>query len=228
MAEEQKEKAAEGETKKAKKDRRIPGTRRTIMFMLARFIALVVFHTICPVKYHGRERLPGSAPYILISNHFSNWDPLINGYPISQDVTYLGKKELTANPVLSWLFDHLHMIPIDRHNTDMAAVRNCMKALKDGEILGIYPEGTRHHEGIMEQTEDGIALIALRAGVPVIPMLIATKIRAFHVTHVYIGEDIPTKDLKEKGINRESCAAFMERMHDVYREMIRQHEEGKR
>ena len=137
---------------------------------------------------------------------------------------FLGKKELVKSPLISWIFHAVRMIPIDRHNMDMAAMRSCFKALKEKEILLIYPEGTRHHEGIMEKTESGVATIALRQSVPVVPMLIASKVRPFHVTHVYVGDDIPTEDIREAGINKETCQMFMDRVQDTYRTMIRQNE----
>ncbi len=64
---------------------------------------------------------------------------------------------------------HLHMIPVDRHHSDMEAMRACLRVTKAGGVLGIFPEGTRHKEGIMEHIESGVALIALRSGVPLIP-----------------------------------------------------------
>lgn len=199
------------------------GKRHSALYGLVRVIAFILFHTICPVIYHGKEKLRTSGPFILISNHFSNWDPLVNGYVIKQDMIFLGKKELTSVPILGWLFNRLHMIAVDRHNTDMTAMRNCMKALKNGEILGIYPEGTRHHEGIMEKMESGVAMIALRGGVPVVPMLISSKVRLFHVTHVYIGDDIPTEDLVQAGVNKDTCQTFMDRIRDTYHEMALLH-----
>lgn len=204
--------------------RKSPSERRTVLYTIIRVIAFIVFHTICPVVYHGKEKLRQKGPYILISNHFSNWDPLVNGSPIRQEIIFLGKKELMKSPLIRWIFRSVRMIPVDRHNTDMTAMRNCFKALKEEEILVIYPEGTRHHEGIMEKTESGIATIALRQNVPVVPMLIDSKVRPFHVTHVYVGDDIPTADLRETGINKQTCQLFMERMQETYRTMIREKE----
>ncbi len=201
-----------GQNKEAKKEK----PKHCFLYPVARFIAFLVFHTVCPVKYHHRERVNRKPPYIMISNHFSYWDPLINGSIVHPDITFLGKKELTSSPFMKFIFDHLHMIPIDRHNMDMAAVRACMAALKNGEILGIYPEGTRHHSGIMEEMEDGVALIALRGNVPIVPMLIPGKLKAFRINHVYIGEDIQTEDLRAQGINKETCARLMDRIRAAY------------
>ena len=198
--------------------------KHSFLYQFARLVATLIFHTFCPVVYHGREKLPENGPYILVSNHFSNWDPMVTGLAVRQEITFLGKKELVSIPLLRWIFNKLHMIPIDRHHTDMAAMRKCMKALKDGAVLGIFPEGTRHHEGLMENVEDGVALLALRSGTPVIPVLITGKVRAFRVTHVYIGDEIPTADIRAAGVNKETCTQFIERMKERYTEMIKAHE----
>lgn len=58
-------------------------------------------------------------------------------------IHFLGKKELESVPILRWLFNKLDMIPVDRHNMDMHAVRACLKTLKEGHVLGIFPEGTQ-------------------------------------------------------------------------------------
>ena len=130
---------------------------RTFLYTVARGAAWLLVRVLAPVRYHNLERFSMEAPYILIANHKSALDPLVMAYPCKNyEIRFLGKKELTSSPFMKFIFDHLHMIPIDRHNMDMAAVRACMAALKNGEILGIYPEGTRHHSGIMEEMEDGV------------------------------------------------------------------------
>ena len=204
-----------------------PKERRTFFYTGARWIAQILFHTIGPVEYLHPERIHVEAPFILVSNHWSNMDPFLAGYLIrDQEVTFLGKKELTKNALLRALFRHMHMIPIDRHNTDMEAMRACTRALKEGEILGIFPEGTRHHKGVMEQPENGIALIALRAKVPVLPIYIHSKYRLFRKNRVCIGQALKTDDLIAQGVNRESCETLMKRIKEAYQEMIQEVTDG--
>ena len=193
---------------------------KTRAYSAARVFAAVVFHTICPLKYYHTERIPAEAPYILIANHLSWLDPLAVGKPIKDyEVTFLGKKELAGNRLTQWLFDRLHMIVVDRHNSDMEALRACMRVLREGEILGIFPEGTRHHKGIMEETEGGVGLIALRSKVPLLPMLVDSTIRPFHRTRVWVGEPIETEDLRAEGVNKQTADALMARIKACYRQM---------
>ena len=93
-------------------------------------------------------------------------------------------------------------------------------ALRGGEILGIFPEGTRHHEGVMREMETGVAMLALRSGAPVIPVLVP-RLRWFHTVDCYVGEAIPTSDLREQGINTQTCQTLMERITACYAALMK-------
>lgn len=196
------------------------GKKKSFLYTIAKPIAVVLLKTILPVKYHNRERLDVEAPYIVISNHLSMLDPVLIGVPIKKhQVRFVGKKELCKNKVIAALFRNLRMIPVDRHNSDMEAMRACMKVTRDGEILGIFPEGTRHHNGVMEELESGVGLIALRSRVPLIPMYITGKLKLFRRLHVYVGEPIVTEDLREQGVNKETCDMLLKRITSCYADM---------
>ena len=189
----------------------------TFLRVMGRF----VLRTLCPTRYVHPERLQGDAPFIVIGNHTSWLDPVAIGGVIRRyEVVFLGKKELVKNKAIAWLLDKLHMIVVDRHKSDMEAMRSCLKAVKQGCVLGIFPEGTRYHRGVMEETESGVGLIALRSGVPLMPVYIRGKFRPFRRTTVYCGEAIPTEDLRAQGVNAATGAALMERITQTYRDMI--------
>lgn len=194
--------------------------KRSLIYTIAKPIAALLLKTFLPVKYHQRERLDAEAPYIIIANHLSMLDPVIIGVPIKKhQVRFVGKKELCKNKLVAALFKNLRMIPVDRHNSDMEAMRACMKVTRDGEILGIFPEGTRYHNGLMEELESGVGLIALRSRVPLIPMYITGKLKLFRRLHVYVGEPIPTEDLREQGVDKETCDQLLKRITACYAEM---------
>lgn len=198
--------------------------KRTPLYTVGRFLACIVFHTISPVTYIGSEKTWLDAPYIVIANHKSMMDPLVAAYPFKRyEFIFMGKKELAKGRFLTWLFQKLHMITVDRGNTDMAAMRSSIKALRDGNVLGIFPEGTRHHAGLMDELEDGVSLIALRSGVPLIPVLITPKYRLFHRTLCVIGDPIPTADLRAEGVNRDTCARLNARITETYRKLDAQY-----
>jgi len=202
-------------------------TRNTFVYGFLRVFATVVFHTLMPVRFHHRERLDADPPFIMIANHQHALDPVVMALGVRHhQVVFLGKKELGKNAVMRFFMRELHCILVDRHHTDMEAMRACMKAIKLGKPLLIFPEGTRHHEGQMEQIENGTALIALRSNVPIIPIYIDRKLAFFRITNLYVGEPIRTDDLREKGINAETCEEMNERMRETFRRMIRETEAG--
>ncbi len=191
-------------------------------YFMARVGAAIVFHTLGPVRYHGRENLMEQGPCIMIGNHSSWMDPVIMAAPVRKtDITFLGKKELVKSKLAHHILTNMHMIIVDRHNSDMEAMRACTRALKEGEMLGIFPEGTRHHEGLMTELESGVALIALRANVPLIPVYITPKYRLFQVTHCYVGQPIDFADLRAEGVNKETCQKLLDRITETYATMAR-------
>lgn len=182
-----------------------------------------------PMTFHNLENMQQDAPAIIISNHTSMLDPValaMTNY--RYHIRFMGKKELMKSPLIRWFFKWLDMIPVDRHNTDMAAIRACMKVLASGEVLGVFPEGTRHKEGVMEELESGIALIALRSKAPLLPVYLTDKPRLFRRIHVYCGTVIPVSHIAKEGVNKQSCDKLLQTITDRYREMVAHHQEQKK
>ena len=193
----------------------------TWIYSVGRVLANIVFHTLMPVRFHDLDRLQLQPPYILIANHQHALDPVVMAMGVKKhQVAFLGKKELGKSAFMRWLLSRLHCILVDRHHTDMEAMRACMKALRLGRPLLIFPEGTRRHEGQMEQIESGTSLIALRSQAPILPIYIDRKLAFFRVTNIYVGELIETEDLRREGINTVTCEKMNARMRETYRRWI--------
>lgn len=177
-----------------------------------------VFATVLPIRYHGLEHLRDlDAPYILMGNHLSMMDPFIMAVAAPKEqICFIGKKELWRVKPVAWFCRALKAIPVDRHNTDMEAMRACMRVTREGHVLGIFPEGTRHHQGVMRELESGVALIALRAKVPLIPIYITGKVAPFRPLDVYVGQPIDMEDLRQQGINTETCQLLLGRITQTY------------
>ena len=201
--------------------------RYSFVYAFLKTLAWILFHTLMPVKCHHRERLDAEAPYVLIANHQHALDPLAMAIFIpGRQICFLGKKELGKNKLANRLLTSAHVIFVGRGEADMAAMRNCMKAIRMKKILLIFPEGTRHHQGQMEEIQNGTSLIAMRSGAPIVPIYIDRKLRFFRRTNMYVGEPIGYGDLLEKGINTETCEAMNERFRNVFRQMIRETQQG--
>lgn len=195
-----------------------PKRERTAIYTLARIIFGFLFHTIFPLRFHNAQIVEEmQPPYIIMANHRSFADPMALAIKVKRyEIRFIGKRELAHGRLKSWLFSGLHMILVSRHATDMAAMRQCMQTLKEGHILGIFPEGTRHQPEMMQEVESGTAIIALRARVPLLPVYIDGKIRPFHITHIYYGKPMELDDLYAQGVNNDTAHQLSQRIHDVF------------
>ncbi|MBR4359652.1 MAG: 1-acyl-sn-glycerol-3-phosphate acyltransferase [Clostridia bacterium] len=197
-----------------------PKKERTFVYSLARALSFLGGHTIFPVRYHHTENFDLKAPYILIANHQSWLDPLIVAKPCKQyEIRFVGKKELNKNKLIAKVLSKLHMITVDRHNTDLNAMRQCTKVLREGHVLGIFPEGTRHQKDLMAEVETGTALLALRAKVPLLPVYVQHKPRFLRMNHVYIGEPMDISDLCAQGFDAQVAEQLTHRIRNTFLQM---------
>ncbi|WP_232675782.1 1-acyl-sn-glycerol-3-phosphate acyltransferase [Nocardioides sp. R-C-SC26] len=124
----------------------------------------------------GLENVPGEGPAILASNHLSYADWLFMPLTLSRRVTFVAKAEYFTTPgIKGWFqkqfFSGSGQVPIDRSGADAAAgaLLSAKRVLGEGGLFGIYPEGTRSHDGRLYRGKTGVARLALETGVPVIP-----------------------------------------------------------
>lgn len=121
------------------------------------------------LKFEGIHNLPKKGAAIIVANHVSSWDPLLVAVAASRPVHFMAKAELYQNPILARLFTALNAFPVKRGQADRNAIRQALRLLESGQILGIFPEGTRKKEVGMEAAQAGAAMLALKSGAKVIP-----------------------------------------------------------
>ncbi len=123
------------------------------------------------------DAVPASGPLILAANHASNLDgPLVGSWLIpamGRRIHWMGKKEMFDWPVVGWLATQGGIHPLDRSKTDVGAFRLAMRILDEDGALFVFPEGTRSPTGALQEARDGIAVLALRSGAPIVPIGIA-------------------------------------------------------
>jgi 1-acyl-sn-glycerol-3-phosphate acyltransferase len=127
----------------------------------------------------GAEHVPATGPAILASNHLSYADWLFMPLTLPRRVTFVAKAEYFTTPgIKGWFqkkfFSGAGQVPIDRSGANAAegALKTAKKILDEGELFGIYPEGTRSHDGKLYRGKTGVARLALETGVPVIPVAV--------------------------------------------------------
>ena len=135
---------------------------------------LVPFSMFLLKEVKGLDNLPEEGGFVLASNHCSYLDPIV--IPIlflkqfKRKVHYLAKKELFKPWMLNKVLKAAEIIPIDRTGKDKGALKEALKALKEGEIISLFPEGGRSRTGRIQKGKTGVARLALWAKAPVVPI----------------------------------------------------------
>jgi 1-acyl-sn-glycerol-3-phosphate acyltransferase len=120
----------------------------------------------------GREHLPKSGPLLLASNHRSFLDPFVIGTLVRRPVYYMAKRELFEKRWQAWILNGLGAFPVDRGAGDGAALETARAILARGDVVVVFPEGTRVRRGPLSTPRRGIGRLALEAGVPVAPVAV--------------------------------------------------------
>lgn len=115
------------------------------------------------------QRLPRRGPAILVCNHVSGLDPLLIQSTCPRLIVWMMAREYYQMKAMKWLYRTIDAIPVERSGRDMAATRAAMRALSDGRVLGIFPEGKIETSRELLPFQSGVAMLAIRAGVPVYP-----------------------------------------------------------
>ncbi len=151
------------------------------------------------LKTEGEENLPPKdcgRGYIICMNHTSFSDVFaISGAIRGRRLRYMGKAELFKIPIFNWFLRALGAFPVKRGGADMKAVKNTLELLENGEVIGIFPQGTRCPHVSLKDTsfKNGVAMFAYRSGCDVVPAYIDTASRQTHIfrkTRVVFGSVI--------------------------------------
>lgn len=152
------------------------------------------FYVLYLIRVVGRENITKGAA-VVCSNHSSNLDPLFLAvaFGVSNPLCFMAKKELFDIPVLGWILRSIGTYPVNRGAADINAIKDSISLLKNGEKVMMFPQGTRVKEELNTNSEPiktGVALIAIRAGVPIIPVYVSEKKRLFKRTSIIIGKPV--------------------------------------
>ena len=165
------------------------------LFVVVYYVVGLVTRILHPVSVEGMEKLPKSG-VLLCPNHSSNWDPILVALrlPINYRLHIMAKEELFQNPLLGWLLRKVGAFPVSRGNNDINAVKQSIQALKDGDNLLIFPEGTTvrngigYLDGLPPQAKAGVAMIGVRTGATLIPVFVDGEKKCFRRTRIIFGE----------------------------------------
>ncbi|WP_066497011.1 lysophospholipid acyltransferase family protein [Abyssisolibacter fermentans] len=150
----------------------------------------VLIKIIYKIEAKNVEKIPKEGKIVICGNHVSLLDPVIVGIICPRKINFMAKKELFNNILLRKLFLSIGAFPVDRAKADVSAIKKSLKLLKNEEVLGIFPEGTRVKTKDSSNTKAGISMIAIKAKAPVLPVYIDTNYKLFSKVKINIGDPI--------------------------------------
>ena len=208
--------------KKPQKNLYEPYITPPVLYHGLRYVAIVLLNIIVRLRVRGLANVPKQGAFIIASNHLAWTDiPFIPLY-LRRKVVYMAKEEYYMSR-LAWLVRFMGAFPVKRGEGDRQALRAGEEQLKKGNILVIFPEGTRSRSRTMAKAHSGMGMIALRSGVPVVPVAIWGSEKAFKkfrpLVTISYGEPMLLKP-KGKKITREDIDEATEQVMRKIAEML--------
>lgn len=174
-----------------------------MLYRIAKGILKPIYNMLYNVRVEGRENLPKQGPLVICANHVSAIDPILLGINMPYKQIYsMAKAELFNNKLIGWLMHQLGVFPVKRGEADIKSIKTSLKLLKDNQIMGIFPEGTRNRTGVVK-AEPGVAMIAVKAKAKVLPVAIISDYKLFNRSIVKIGEPINLEQYYDQKLQNE-------------------------
>ncbi len=167
---------------------------RFVITNVLRLVSLILFR----VKIVGKENFPKEGGCIVCGNHISNWDPVQLVIWSPRRVRFMAKKELFKSAFMRFLAYLYGIFSVDRNGKDIEAIKTSLKILKNDEVLGIFPEGTRNGLEKNADVKNGAAYIALKTGKQVIPVGIKGNFKPFRKVIITYGKPIDFTEYKTR------------------------------
>jgi len=139
------------------------------------------------IEVKGLENIPSDGSGILCANHISNWDPVLLQVIIKRHIYYMSKDELFHVFFVGFILKKIGAIPVKRSGSDLSAIKQALKTLQTGKILGIFPTGQREKVKGEGEVKAGVGLIAGKTKAPIIPVHITANFKLFSKVKVNIG-----------------------------------------
>lgn len=163
-----------------------------------------IFKLIYRVDIYGSNNIPKDTGAIICPNHFHWMDPIIVGVYTERQIRFMAKYELFNKPILNKLIKKFGAFPVRRGEADLNAVKTTLKLLKENNLVGLFPEGTRSKTGELGEANAGVAMFSIKSGMPVIPVCIVGNYKLFTRIKIKYGQPIDfNKYKKEKMTNND-------------------------
>ncbi len=148
------------------------------LYHFCRWILILIFKIFFGLKVSGTSNIPLGGGFILASNHTSILDPMILGAASSRELNFMAKEELFKIPFFGILLRNVGAFPLKREQSDVSAIKEAIRRLKNGNGLVVFPEGTRNKNKNNFQVQSGIGMLSSKAKCPILPAFISGADRA--------------------------------------------------
>lgn len=164
-----------------------------MFYHFAKFACYLFLRFICRWEVRGREHVPEAGPVVIVANHVSYLDPVAVGVACPRLVRFMAKEELFHIPIFKYIIKGLQAFPVRRGEADRAALKTALQVLHQGQVLGIFAEGTRSPDGRLLPFQAGAAVLALKTGAPLLPVAVKNTNAIFRGGRIQVTFGRPLK-----------------------------------
>lgn len=181
------------------------------MINIIKYVIKLYYKIFFNVNLRGEENLPENSGYVICANHIAQHDPPVYASSVKKLFYALGKKELFNSWFTRKLFSTMNTIPVDRNKIDISAMKKSLRVLKKEKAgLLIFPEGTRNFGEKPLPVTPGVAMLAIKAKVPVVPVAIDSTYRLFSKINITIYEPIDLSEYYNQNLDTEDYIKITE------------------
>lgn len=157
----------------------------------------------------GTEKFPEQGGILLCSNHIHALDPPVVGMTSPRTVHFMAKEELFKVPLLGRILPQVNAFPVKRGMSDREALRSALRILKNGDVVGLFPEGTRSTDGVLKKGLSGAGFFALRGDADVMPCAIIGPYKPFRKVKVVYGDPVLMAPYRERKASAEEVTTVI-------------------
>ena len=168
------------------------------LYTFAKSLVWNVLNPIYRFDIRGLEKFPKTGGVLICANHINALDPPVVGITAPRDVHFMAKEELFTAPILKTILPKIYAFPVKRGMSDRDALRKAIAVLKSGNVMGLFPEGTRSKTGELGKGFSGAGFFALKGEAAVVPCAIIGPYKAFKRVKVVYGEPIDMQPYRER------------------------------
>jgi 1-acyl-sn-glycerol-3-phosphate acyltransferase len=194
-----------------------------MFYRFARTLCRIYFSLVNRWEVIGHENIPQQGGVLICPNHISNFDPPLVGSAMSRPIRFMAKEELFKVPVLSFLIKDFGAFPVKRGAGDRQAIRQSLQILENGEVLGIFPEGSRSKSGGLEEAHSGAAFFALKTDATVVPVAIVGSFAPFAKIKIIFGTPLDLSAYRDQKGSKETLAEITSLIMTSIQKLIEQH-----